>query len=115
MWRHLLIWVPSRTSSLQKRGGGYLGESRPVLEGNCVLPFSDDGPKGALSLSPLFQGDPWLTLILGRDPLGSSSTQENSSMETEHSFDFPIPSTYPKSMEFLKNSYSREDVRLGKL
>lgn len=64
---------------------------------------------------PLFQGDPWLTLILGRDPLGSSSTQENSSMETEHSFDFPIPSTYPKSMEFFKNSYSREDVRLGKL
>lgn len=34
------------------RGGGYrLGESRPILEGNCVLPFPDDGPKGELLLS----------------------------------------------------------------
>lgn len=36
-------------------------------------------------------------------------------METECSFDFPIPSTYPKSLEIFFNSYSCEDVRLGKL
>lgn len=64
------------------RRGGELGESRPILESNCVFAFRDDSPRGAPSLSPFFQGDPWLTPILERDTLGSSSTQENSSMET---------------------------------
>lgn len=93
--RYLLTWVPS----LQRRRGGWVGESRPILEGNCVLPFPKNHPKGAPSPSSFLQGDPWLTPLLGRHPWGSGSTLENSSMETEHLLYFPLPSTYPKNLE----------------
>lgn len=77
-----------------------MGKADQFLRVTGSFPFQMVAP----FLSPFFQGDPWLTPILGRDPLHSGSTQKNNFMETEHFLFPPSHLLAPKNLElFLKN------------
>lgn len=92
------------------RRGGELGESRPILESNCVFAFRDDSPRGAPSLSPFFQGDPWLTLFW-RETHWAPAPLRKTAPWKQH-FSFPTSIYLPQKPRtcFFSNFYSCEEV-----